>query len=157
MKKIKITDLLIFIITAELTGALSALFSGGNFKEYYSILNRPPIAPPAWVFPIAWGLLYALMGTAAYFIYISGSELRHTALKLYILQLFVNFLWSPVFFGAGSLIGAAVIAVILLALVILTAVFFGKISEVSVLLFAPYVVWTAYALYLTIGFLVLNR
>ena len=157
MKKFKIIDLLIFIIATELVGALSALFSGGGFAEYYNTLVKPPIAPPGGVFPIAWAILYTLMGAACYLVYISDREKKHLALKLYLLQLFVNFLWSPVFFGTKNFTAAAVIAVILLITVTAANFFFFKISDTAGALFLPYLLWSAYALYLTIGFLVLNR
>lgn len=156
MQKIKLTDLLIFVVAAELVGAVSALFSGGNFREYYDALVRPPIAPPGWVFPVAWGLLYALMGTAAYLVYLNAHDLRTAALKLYLLQLFVNFLWSPVFFGAKQLIPAAVIAGVLLVTVTLTTVAFFRVSETAGALMLPYLCWSAYALYLSVGYAVLN-
>ena len=157
MKKFKLTDLLIFIVTAELVGALSALFSGESFSAYYNSLIKPPIAPPGAVFPAAWAILYALMGTACYLIYLSDSDGKHTAYKLYIIQLFVNFLWSPVFFGTKSFTGAMIIAAVLLQTVILTGISFFKISETAGALLIPYVLWSAYALYLSVGFLVLNR
>ena len=156
MRSFKITDLLIFIIAAELVGAVSALFSGGSFSGYYSSLIKPPIAPPGKVFPIAWVILYALMAAACYLVYLSEHQNKHLALKLYILQLFVNFLWSPVFFGTKSFIAAAVTASVLLLLVFLTNVMFFRISDTAGALFLPYLLWTVYALYLTIGFLVLN-
>ncbi len=156
MKKIKVTDLLIFIISAELVGALSALFSGGSFKEYYASLIKPPIAPPSWVFPVAWVLLYALMGTAAYLVHIFGKDQRELGLKLYVLQLFINFLWSPVFFGTKCFPAAVVIAAVLLLTVFLTTVVFFKNDDTAGALFVPYVLWSAYGLYLSVGFLILN-
>ena len=88
MKKIKITDLLIFIVTAELVGALSALLSG-DFKSFYADIIRPPLSPPTWLFPAVWTVLYALMGISAYIIWQdNGSAIRKAAaLKLYFLQL----------------------------------------------------------------------
>ncbi len=156
-KKFKLTDLLIFIISTELVGALSSMFSGGRFSEYYSSLTKPPIAPPGWVFPAAWALLYALMAAACYLVYLSDSVHRDTALKLYVLQLFVNFLWSPVFFGAGSFGGAVIIAAVLLVTVALTTIAFFRISDLAGMLFLPYLIWSAYGLYLSVGFLVLNK
>ena len=105
MKKFRVTELLISIVSAELVGALSALVSGGQFREFFAALEKPPFAPPAWLFPVAWAILYALMGYSAYLIYIADSNGRNKALKLCAAQLFVNFLWSPVFFGMKSFIG----------------------------------------------------
>ncbi|MBR6044657.1 MAG: tryptophan-rich sensory protein [Ruminococcus sp.] len=156
MKKPKLTDLLIFIVSAELAGAFSALISGGQFSEYYNTLVKPPIAPPGWVFPVTWVILYALMGTAAYIVSLSDSMLRPLALKLYGAQLAVNVIWSPIFFGSRSFAGAAVTAVLLLILVTAMELVFFRISENAAFIALPYLIWTAYAAYLSFGFLVLN-
>jgi len=156
MKRFDLTKLLTYIVTAELVGALSTLVAGGNFKEFYISLEMPPIAPPAWVFPVAWALLYALMGTAAYLVSIPDNGVAKDALFVYSTQLFINFLWSPVFFGLGSLVGGVAVAALLLAAVIVTIVVFAKRNDTAALLLVPYLIWSAYALYLSIGFLVLN-
>ena len=68
--KIKYTELFIFIVSAELVGAQSALITGdfaGFFDRYASSL----LMPPAWLFPVVWAVLYALMGISAYLIYLS--------------------------------------------------------------------------------------
>ena len=99
MKKFKLTDLLIFVVTAELVGALSALLAG-DFTSFYAEVIRPPLSPPAWLFPVVWAILYALMGISAYMIWNNRkNELRRSsALKLYYIQLAVNFSWSIIFF-----------------------------------------------------------
>ena len=97
MKKINRTDLLIFIVSAELAGAVSALLSGG-FGSFYAELTKPPFSPPGWIFPVVWAVLYALMGISAYIVYSSESYSRKTALGVYIAQLAVNFSWSIIFF-----------------------------------------------------------
>ncbi|HAJ97751.1 MAG TPA: tryptophan-rich sensory protein [Ruminococcus sp.] len=156
MKRSKITNLLIFIVSAELVGVLSAVVSGGNFKAFYSSLNQPPFAPPAWLFPVAWGILYALMGISAFLIDESGHDLKQKALVIYWVQLFVNFLWSPVFFGFKSLTGAVVVIVLLLMAVSVMILTFWKIRKSSAYLNIPYILWVAYATYLTIGVRALN-
>ncbi|MCR4645035.1 MAG: tryptophan-rich sensory protein [Oscillospiraceae bacterium] len=156
MKHIKWVELLIYVISAELVGALSGIASGGNFGEFYQSLQQPPFAPPGWLFPIAWVLLYALMGISAYLIHMAGRPQSGNALKLYWIQLAVNFLWSPVFFRFHSLGGAAVVILVLLLLVTVMAVWFWRIRRSAGLLNIPYVLWTAYASYLTLGILKLN-
>ena len=156
MKRSKITNLLIFIVSAELVGVLSAVVSGGNFKAFYSSLNQQPFAPPAWLFPVAWGILYALMGISAFLIDESGHDLKQKALVIYWVQLFINFLWSPVFFGLKSLTGAVVVIVLLLMAVSVMILTFWKIRKSSAYLNIPYILWVAYATYLTIGVRVLN-
>lgn len=157
MKKIKLTDLLIFIVTAELVGALSALFAG-SYSSFYKALERPPLSPPSWLFPVVWAILYAVMGISAYMIWRNhDNEIRRSsALKLYYFQLGVNFLWSIVFFRFNLLCPAAAIAVLLLALVVLMVLTFFRIKPAAGWLNIPYVIWLAFASYLAIGIYLLN-
>lgn len=157
-KKTKnITELLIFIVGTELVGSLSEMLAGSrNIKEFYAELIKPPFAPPGWLFPVAWAILYALMAGAAWLVWRSHHENRDTALGMYFVQLAVNCLWTPVFFRLRSLTGA--VAVILLLLVIVTAMtlVFRRIDRRTLPLLAPYLLWLVYASYLTIGFKLLN-
>lgn len=154
--KIKWTDLIIWVVATELVGALSALISGGNFSEFYSSLEQPPFAPPGWLFPVMWSILYALMGVSAYLIWESGNTRRKGAIILYGAQLFANFLWTPVFFGLKSLKGATVVVVIMLILITVMIISFLRINKTAAYLNLPYLFWTAFATYLTIGVTVLQ-
>ena len=87
---------IISLIIPLLVGAISA-FITNNQMETYSNLNTPLLAPPGWLFPIVWTLLYILMGISSYFIYISHDPKRENALIVYSFQLFINFCW-PLFF-----------------------------------------------------------
>lgn len=156
MGKQKLTNLLIFVVGTELVGALSGILAGGNFSVFYQSLLLPPFAPPGWLFPVAWAILYALMGISAYLIYSSSYRDKGRALFLYGLQLFVNFLWSPVFFGLKSLAGGVIVILVLLVLILVMLVSFRRIRKVAVILNIPYLMWIVYATYLTIGVWVLN-
>ena len=151
-KKINIPDLLIFILSA----ALSGVVSGGNFGAFYDTLTKPPFAPPGWLFPVVWGILYAVMGISAYIISRSDDIGKNSALTLYVVQLFANVLWSPVFFGLKSFGGAVAAAAVLTVLVVCMTAVFCKIDRCAALINIPYVIWTLFALYLSIGFCVLN-
>lgn len=157
MKKYRLTELLISVVGAELVGALSALISGGSFGAYYAELAKPPLSPPAWLFPVAWGILYALMGISAYIILLSDSGKSDRAFKLYASQLLVNFLWSPMFFGLKSFSGGVVVIVALTALVAAMIWEFKKINIKAAILNFPYLLWCLYATYLTIGIFILNK
>ncbi|MBR1528297.1 MAG: tryptophan-rich sensory protein [Oscillospiraceae bacterium] len=157
MKKADLKVLLFFIIGTELVGGLSGLLSGGNFSEFYQSLNQPPFAPPGWLFPVMWTILYALMGISAYQIYQSDDHRKLPALRLYAIQLAVNFLWSIVFFRFRSLSGAVFVILLLLILIILMMIKFKKIRKSAAWLNLPYLLWTAFASYLTIGIYLLNR
>ena len=155
-KKFNVWGLLISIGIAELTGAISALISG-NMTSGYSEMTQPPFSPPPIVFPIAWIILYALMGTAAYLVYIKPeSESRSRGLFLYAVQLAANFSWSIVFFRFMALSVAYAIIALLCVLVVLCAENFGKESKLAGGLMLPYIVWLFFALYLNAGVGVLN-
>lgn len=157
MKKIKWTELLIFIIGTELVGALSSLLSG-DFSSFYSELTKPPLSPPGIIFPIVWAILYALMGISAYMIYVSDADIeeKRKALTLYAAQLFVNFMWSIVFFRFEQIGAAAVVVILLVMLVAAMIVAFKRIRPLAGYLNIPYLLWVLFAAYLNVGFLILN-
>ena len=142
------------VLLALAVGGLSALISGG--MNVYDTLVRPPLSPPGWLFPVAWTVLYILMGVAAGIVCQSGDANRQTAMKWYYLQLFFNFLWSPLFFGLEWLAVAAVWLALLVVAVGITYRQFRQIHPVSGYLLLPYLAWCLFALYLNIGFVVLN-
>ena len=156
MKKLRLTDLLLFVIGTELVGVLSAILSGGSFGEYYDSLAKPPFYPSGAVFPVVWAVLYALMGVSAYLIYADCGEGKNKALGSYAFQLLANFLWSPVFFGLKQTEAAAVILLILIVLTVIMLIRFARIRRIAAFLNIPYLLWLIYAAYLNIGILIVS-
>lgn len=156
MKKFSLTDLLIFVISAELVGALSALLSGG-YTDLYAELTRPPLSPPAEVFPVVWTVLYALMGISAYLVWREDTQASRRAIGVYVVQLAINFSWSIVFFRFEALFAAAVVAVLLLAAVAVMVYSFWGVSKKAAYLQLPYLAWSLFAAYLAAGTFLLNR
>lgn len=146
---------LIFFLgyTLLIGGGLGALL-GGNMS--LDGLQKPPLAPPAWLFPVAWTILYVLMAVAAYLVYVSHDIDRQTPLKLYLLQVIVNALWPLFFFRLEWRLFAFVWLLVLLALVALVAWGFRPISKPAFYLLIPYLAWLVFAGYLNLGFYVLN-
>ena len=143
------------ILIAEAVGALSALFVRGE-TGWYKELYRPPAAPPSWLFPVVWSILFLLMGIAAYRIYLVRSPQRNEALWLYGIGLLVNFLW-PLFFFRLKLLGfSAIWLALLLVLVLWTWRRFYTLDRPAGNLLIPYLLWLAFALYLNIGVWALN-
>ena len=157
MKKKKITELLIFIVSAELVGALSALLTGDFMQNYYS-LAKPPLSPPGFVFPLVWTILYALMGVSAFLIFASDKpqSKRNAALTIYGAQLFINFLWSIIYFRFNSPIIALIDIIILGLLLIMMIKSFYKIRHISAFLNIPYLLWIIFATYLNFVTIILN-
>lgn len=137
-------------------GGLSALLSRGGM-EVFSHLKKPTFAPPGWVFPAAWTLLYILMAISAAMIAGERTKESHDALFTYWAQLFVNFWWSIFFFAWGLRLTAFFWLLLLLALAAAMAVRFGKIRPIAGKLNIPYLLWLVFAGVLNISIYILNK
>lgn len=156
MKKINwktlITALLIPVLTGILSGVIS-MSSNGRYNE----LELPSFAPPGWLFPIVWTILYALMGLASYFIMIEPeSQQKKDALRLYYFQLAINFFWPIIFFNLGNVTIAFWWLLVLLIVSVATLIMFFKQDNRAGWLFLPYVIWLAFAAILNFGIMQLN-
>lgn len=152
----KIKTLAISLFASLGIGAMSALFTL-NSTKIYEHLNKPALAPPANIFPIIWTILFILMGISSYLIYISNNPTKNHALKIYILQLIINFIWPLLFFNC-QLYLISFIWIILLWLIILAMIIsFYKINYLASILQIPYFLWVTFASYLNIMVYLLNR
>ena len=142
------------IALALAVGGLSALLSGS--QAAYATLTKPPLSPPGWVFPVVWTVLYVLMGVAAGLVVTSGDRGTGDAMRWYYVQLGLNLLWSPIFFRFGWLTVAAVWLALLVVAVWITRQKFAAIRPLAGALLTPYLLWCLFALYLNIGFAILN-
>ena len=117
----------------------------------------PTIAPPAWLFGPVWTILYLLIATSGYRISsLKSSNLKNIALGLWALQMCLNTLWTPVFFGAFDLQGALGIIVILWLTIVSYIVVSFKIDRASSYLFMPYWVWVSFATALNFSYILVN-
>ena len=99
MNRTKIKAYFLWILLAEAVGGLAGWLTREDVKIYTDSIAQPPLSPPALVFPVAWTILYALMGIgAARLALASDSPQRSRALAVFGLQLGMNFLWSILFF-----------------------------------------------------------
>lgn len=130
-------------------GALSGAIVSDAAQQYQA-LQQPPGAPPAWLFPVVWTILFFLMGISAYLVWISESPERTTALKLYGAQLVINFVWPLLFFSAQQYFGSFVWLVLLWIFVAAMIVWFYQINPVAAWLQLPYLFWLTYAGYLNL-------
>ena len=117
----------------------------------------PSIAPPTWLFGPVWTLLYVLIATSGYRIsYLKSSNLKGITLGLWALQMCLNTLWTPVFFGAFDLQGAFGIIVALWLTIGAYVIVTFKIDRTSSYLFAPYWVWVSFATLLNFAYIIAN-
>ena len=146
------------ILLTQSIGALSGWLSKDGMKIFSASISQPPLSPPAFLFPIVWGILYALMGIGAARIYLSPqSTERNRALNIYITQLIVNFFWSLIFFNAQAFLFAFFWLLILWILVLWMILLFHKVDPLSAKLQIPYLLWLSFAAYLNLGVWYLNR
>ena len=137
---------------------LSGFLSRAGTELYSHTMVKPPLSPPAIVFPIVWSILYGLMGISAARIWMAApSRERSTGLNLFIIQLVVNFFWSLIFFNAQAY-GFAVLWLLLLWSLVLGMIFvFHRIDPLAAWLQVPYLLWLTFAAYLNLGVWLLNR
>lgn len=155
--KLDVKKLIISLAVPLAVGGLAGLLSREGMAEY-SQLNKPPLSPPGWLFPVVWTVLYLLMGYASYRVWVSGAESREIriALRVYGAQLAVNFLWPLFFFGLRLRLTAFLILIVLWILIWVTMRIFSKIDERAGDLLIPYILWVTFAGYLNLGVFWLN-
>ena len=152
----KISPYAISIAIALAVGGLSAAATANEMEEY-SRLVQPPLAPPGWIFPVVWSILFILMGISAAMVWKSDSPERSDALFIYGTQLVVNFLWTIFYFSFNARALAFFWLIFLLLLVLLMTVRFSRIRSAAAKLQSPYIVWLVFAGYLNLATYILNR
>ena len=153
----KFIPLIISIAIAQAAGIIGSVFTVSSVNTWFDTLAKPTWNPPSWVFGPVWITLYTLMGIAAYLIWqhkdVAGAK---TALVVYGVHLIFNALWSILFFGLKNPGLAFLDIIILLVLIVVTAVLFGRISPVAGALLLPYLAWVLFATYLNYSIWQLN-
>ena len=155
--KIRWKTLILAIAIPLIVGGLSALITMDSMGLFDTV-DKPPLSPPAWLFPVVWTALYILMGIASYIVFEKTADMveKSKALRVYFLQLAFNFLWSVFFFNFELYLFSFFWLLALWVLIIVTAVRFYRISRVAGYLMIPYVIWVTFAGYLNLGIAILN-
>lgn len=141
----KYVKLGISLILPQLAGGLGAIFTITSIESWYSTLIKPTWNPPSWLFGPVWTILYVLMGIACYLIWTSEHPEKKALLRLYFIQLILNALWSPAFFGMQSPILGLLVIVPLWAAILLSIIQFRKVSLLTSGLMVPYLLWVSFA------------
>lgn len=150
--------ILIIAIAIPLVGGFIVSSATGKAMMAFETMNKPPLSPPAWLFPIAWTILYIMMGIASFLIFnkVTYDPARVVGLTLYILQLGANFIWSFIFFNEAMYLAAFLVLLLLWVLVFCMMIQFRKVSMLAFVLIIPYIIWLTFAGYLNIGIAFLN-
>jgi translocator protein len=155
----KILKIIGFIFACEFIGIAGSYFTISSIPTWYSTLIKPPFSPPNYLFGPVWTTLYALMGISAYLIWEKGLKKKETsaALKFFIVQLVLNAIWTPVFFGLKELFLALLIIVVMWVFILRTIMSFYRIDKTASYLMIPYLLWVSFATLLNFSIWYLNK
>lgn len=128
----------------------------GKPDKWYDNLNKPKYNPPRILFPIAWTILYILLGISYYYGLYKMSFIYNI---IPVIHLLLNFLYTPIFFNFKQKLAAAILTILILIFGILTAIQFGLTNKslISVYLMIPYFIWLLFANYLSWSIYKLNN
>ena len=153
--KIQWKALFLSLLIGMGVGGLSAWITSGGMPLYEE-LAKPPLSPPGWLFGVVWTVLFFLMGISSYIVYTSDSPKKGTALKLYAVQLAVNFFWPILFFNLRLYWPAFAWLILLWILIIGMIARFSKVEKWAGYLQVPYLLWVTFAGYLSFSVALLN-
>ena len=147
-----------YVISFAVTFAAAAAGAVVTYTgmDRFSQLVQPPLSPPAFLFPVVWTILYALMAYGAAKVYEQEGTLYNKALFSYAVQLILNLGWSVIFFGLGQYLAAFIWLLLLWAAVIVMILLFYKADKTAGLIQIPYLLWLTFAAYLNLGIYLLN-
>lgn len=147
MNKTSFLKLAISIILPQLAGIIGSFFTMKNIPGWYAGLNKPSFNPPNWLFGPVWTTLYLMMGVSFFIIwaYYTRSSFYKLAITVFLIQLFLNLLWSFLFFGLKNPLAGLVEIFFLWTAILLTIILFFKISKTASILLIPYLLWVTFA------------
>ena len=149
---------LVTIPLVLLLGTLSGRASGSGYgNPWFDALVKPEAMPPGWVFGAVWTLLYIWLGLVlAMILHARGAERRGQTLALFVVQLFLNFAWSPVFFALHKVDTALTMIAAMIVVSVAAAWLMVRIRKAAALLMLPYIAWLCFAAFLNYQIAVLN-
>lgn len=152
----KIYKFIIALVIPQLAGAAGSVFTASAVKGWYLVLAKPVLNPPNWVFAPVWTGLFLLLGIALYLVWEKEILDKKSAYWIFGVQLFLNFLWSVLFFGLRSPGWAYAEICLLWLAIIFNILLFRKISRTAAWLLVPYLLWVTFAAYLNFSIWRLN-
>jgi translocator protein len=158
MAKVNYWKLIVAIIVCQLAGFIGSFFTISSVSTWYLTLNKPFFNPPSWLFGPVWITLYLLMGISLYLVWNRGinGKTSRIAITFFSIQLILNSLWSILFFGLKSPLYAFMEIIFLWAAILLTIIYFNRISKPASYLLIPYILWVSFAAVLNLSIFILN-
>jgi len=139
--------LFISILVPLLVGAIAGLFTASGVDGWYADANKPWFNPPNRIFAPVWTLLYIMMGISFFLVWKAPTDktVKQTAMILFSIQLIINFSWSFIFFKMQQPGWAFAGIIVMWVMILLTIIWFGKISAKAAWLLVPYICWVSFA------------
>jgi translocator protein len=144
--------LLVAVVVCEGAGIIGTVFTINSVATWYTTLNKSFFNPPSWVFGPVWTILYFLMGVSLFLAWEKKANL-----KWFYIQLVLNALWSPIFFGLQNPALALVDIIFMWVAILMTIKVFWKKNRLSAYLLIPYFIWVSFATILNLSIVLLNR
>lgn len=153
----KIVVLIGFILLPVLVGITASIATQSSVGTWYMTLEKPFFNPPNWLFAPVWTTLYILMGISAFLVHIRPpSAMRTLAMDVFYFQLFLNFMWSWLFFWFKSPLMGLICIIFLLVVLLVMIRRFYNLHKVAGLLQIPYLLWILFATSLNVSIVYLN-
>ncbi len=153
----RFVSLFIFVLLCLLIGAAGGLSTASSLKDWYVGLQKPPLNPPSWVFGPVWTTLYIFIAVAGWRIWGAASSDTRRLKMLYVAQLFLNGIWSFLFFGMRQPLAGLVDIVLLWVCLVLLTTKTLRTDKIAGCLLVPYLLWVSFASYLNAALWWLNR
>ncbi len=155
----KVAKIIISIAICLGIGLIGSIFTVSSIPSWYAGINKPPFSPPNYLFAPVWTILYILMGISLGLIWSKGlkAQKAREAVYLFGIQLFLNGIWSPIFFGFKNIFLALVVIIFMWFYILRTILAFRKINKMSSYLLYPYIAWVSFATILNFSIWILNR
>lgn len=151
--------LILCVVIVMVLGAAGGIVTADSIPEWYAKLAKPPGTPPNAVFGPVWSVLYLMIGISlarVWHLVPAGPDKRRALIR-FAIQMILNLIWTPLFFGAHLVSVALAVIVALWVMILLTILAFKPLDRIAAWLLVPYLAWVSYATYLNAGFLVSNR
>jgi translocator protein len=150
-------SLIVWITVLVLIGAIIGSLTKTDVNTWYSSLHRSPLTPPNYFFPVAWTIWYVLLATCGWIIWRTSPVPKLRLIKsLYVMQLLLNWSWTPLFFR-DHFTGGSFVSLLIMDIAVAMIMYFSyaRMRAVS-LLMIPYLGWILFATYLNFYILQYN-
>ncbi|MDN5327892.1 MAG: translocator protein [Candidatus Woesearchaeota archaeon] len=153
----KYTKLIISILIPLVIGFLGSFFTNSSVNSWYTTLNKPSFNPPNWLFAPAWTILFILIGISFYLVWKENfGNKDKLVIGIYSIQLFLNLMWSFLFFGLKNPFLALIEIIVLWFVILANIIIFYRIKREAGLLLIPYILWVSFATVLNYFIFILN-